>query len=426
MPKARLQCLMNGEPVGSWQLNANHQDQFLYQSSWLQLPGSRPLSLSMPMRGPAYRGGVVTSFFDNLLPDLPAMRTRLAARLGVKSSAPWDILSELGRDCAGAIQLIPEHIPRAPQRVSGVPLRPETLGKFLKIVPRTPILRCLRHHFRVALAGVQEKTALLFYQGQWRMPTHSTPTTHIFKLDNAENEYLCQLILKAYGIPTVNSQLHSVGALAVERFDRRWSSDGTRLLRIPTEDMCQALAVPSQQRYQRDGGPGIKQIMDLLLGSAQANQDRLDFFRTQIVYWLLAALDGHAKNFSIFVEAGGRFRLAPRYDVVSSYPNANQDMAMAVDGQYAWDQITPQHWLNQARACKLKGQVLPMIRQLVEQTPQVIASVRAQLPWDFPAQLADSILQGLSQKTSQLSGLENATRVEQPPPCGYCIHPTGT
>lgn len=262
MPKARLQCLMNGESVGSWLLNANHQDQFLYQSSWLQMPASRPLSLSMPIcaRPPtkaAWLPHSSTISCPTHQPCAPVWQPDWASKFG-----PLGHPQRTWPDRAGAIQLIPEHIPRPQQRLSGIPLRPETLEKFLKIVPRTPILRCLRHHFRVALAGVQAKTALLFYQGQWRMPTHSTPTSHIFKLDNVENEYLCQLILKAYGIPTVNSQLHSVGALAVERFDRRWSSDGTRLLRIPTEDMCQAMAVPSQQRYQRDGGPGIKQIMD--------------------------------------------------------------------------------------------------------------------------------------------------------------------
>jgi serine/threonine-protein kinase HipA len=391
---------MNGETVGFWQIDRHNQDQFHYQADW-----RRPLSLSMPVQSRPYRGPVVSAFFDNLLPNLPAVRTRLAARLGVKSCAPWHLLSELGRDCAGAVQLIPEGIPRGESRVSGVPLKSETLEKFLRISPRTPIFRCLKHHFRVALAGVQEKTALLFYQGQWRLPPQSPPPTHLVKLAaptySVENEYLCHQVLRAYGIPTVTSQLHQ-GTLAVERFDRRWSSDGTRLLRIPTEDFCQALAVPCARRYERDGGPGIKAIMDLLLGSSQAQEDRLDFFRTQVVYWLLGALDGHAKNFSLFLEAGGRFRLAPRYDVVSSYPNPTT-MAMAVHGHDQWSQITYQHWLHQAKACKLKAQVPQLIEQVIQQTPQVIATVRSQLPWSFPSSVADTILGGLAQKTSQLA-----------------------
>ena len=75
--------------------------------------------------------------------------------------------------------------------------------------------------------------------------------------------------------------------------------------------------MPSDRKYEADGGPGIRTIMGLLLGSSRADDDRRDFFKTQILYWLLCAIDGHAKNFSLFLEAGGGYRLTPRYDVLS-------------------------------------------------------------------------------------------------------------
>lgn len=405
---------MNEVPVGVWQFGQRTLDQFTYDEHWLQARHKRPLSLSMPTRSRPYRGQVVSSFFDNLLPELPTLRNRLAARLNTGSS-PGDILSELGRDCAGAVQLFPEGMARHSEplcsqgalrppetplpRVFGVPLKPSYLERFLKVVPRSPILRCLRQHFRVALAGTNEKTALLYYQDQWRFPTHSTATTHIFKLGpSTENEWLCHLILRAYGVSSARSQLIPVGdmvALAVERFDRRWCAQGMRLLRVPVEDLCQALGIPGESRYEVT----IKQVMDLLLGSSQGQRDREEFLRRQVLYWMLGACDGHAKNFSLFLEAHGRFHLAPCYDVVSHYPNPGR-MAMAVGGEHEWERIERKHWSATARQCRLQNQFPAVLRQLVDKTPEAIATVRAQLPAGFPA---EPILSRLREAAERLS-----------------------
>lgn len=395
----KLQCCMNEVPVGIWQFGQRTLDQFTYDEQWLQARHKRPLSLSMPTRSRPYRGQVVSSFFDNLLPELPALRSRLAARLNT-GSAPGDILSELGRDCAGAVQLYPEGIQRGEPRVSGVPLKSSYLERFLKVVPRSPIMRCLKQHFRVALAGTSEKTALLYYQGEWRFPTHSTATTHIFKLGpHTENEWLCQLIVRAYGIPCARAKLVPVGdmlALAVERFDRRWCAHGKRLLRVPVEDLCQALGIPGDRKYE----VSIKQVLDLLLGSSQGQRDREEFLRRQILYWMLGACDGHAKNFSLFLEAAGRFHLAPCYDVVSNYPQPGR-MAMAVAGEHEWERIDRKLWLAEARKSRLQHQLPGIISQLVEQTPQAIESVRAQLPPGFS--IAEPILRGLQEAAHRLS-----------------------
>lgn len=390
---------MNEVPVGIWQFGQRSLDQFTYDPNWLQARHKRPLSLSMPTRSRPYRGQVVSSFFDNLLPELPSLRDRLADRLNTGSSA-GDLLSELGRDCAGAVQLFPEGMARNGEpRVSGVPLKASYLERFLKVVPRSPILRCLRQHFRVALAGTSEKTALLYYQDQWRFPTHSTATTHIFKLGpSTENEWLCHLILRAYGVACARAKLVPVGdmlALAVERFDRRWCAQGMRLLRVPVEDVCQALGIAAENKYSVT----IKQVLDLLLGSSQGQRDREEFLRRQILFWMLGACDGHAKNFSLFLEAHGRFHLAPCYDVVSHYPEPGK-MAMAVGGEHEWARIERKHWLATARQCRLQNQLPAVIRQLVDRTPEAIETVRSQLPPNFPA---EPILSRLQEAASRLS-----------------------
>lgn len=101
-------------------------------------------------------------------------------------------------------------------------------------------------------------------------PRGATPTTHIFKLPlgrtrrgldlstSVENEWLCQKILKGFGIPVASCAIQTFGAqkvLVVERFDRRLSSDGTWFLRLPQEDMGQATATPPASKCRHSGGP---------------------------------------------------------------------------------------------------------------------------------------------------------------------------
>lgn len=192
---------------------------------------------------------------------------------------------------------------------------------------------------RISIAGTQEKTALLKLDGHWCMPQGATPTTHILKLplglvggmglnlrESVDNEWLCAQILAAYGLPVAHCELVRFGdakALAVERFDRRWwtASDGHRqLIRLPQEDLCQATATAPDQKYEAQGGPGIDRIMSVLAGSITPEEDKRTFFTAQVLFWMLCAPDGHAKNFSLFIRPGGRFQLTPLYDVISAYP----------------------------------------------------------------------------------------------------------
>jgi serine/threonine-protein kinase HipA len=108
--------------------------------------------------------------------------------------------------------------------------------------------------------------------------------------------------------------------LIVERFDRKKAPDGNYWLRLPQENMCQATGMPPSAKYETDGGPGMKTILELLRGSTRQDQDRRTFFKAQILFWMLAAIDGHAKNFSIFLERESTYRMTPLYDVLSAWP----------------------------------------------------------------------------------------------------------
>ena len=313
---------MNGERVGTWITHPGRPDEFRYTPEWLSADGARPISLSMALRPGEYRGEVVAAYFDNLLPDSRRIRDRIQRRFGASSSSAFDLLTEIGRDCVGAIQLLPESGPTPDVRkIEGTALARKDVEHLL-----TDLLRVTlgdtdeSDDFRISLAGAQEKTALLRLKGKWMRPKGTTPTTHILKLPigtggggidlttSVENEWLCSEILREYGIPVAQCSMERFGdqqVLVVERFDRRMSSDGSWIVRLPQEDLCQATGVPGDRKYEADGGPGIVTIMGLLLGSSLADEDRRGFFKTQMLYWLLCAIDGHAKNFR-FVPGGWR------------------------------------------------------------------------------------------------------------------------
>src|SRR5690606_9589189 len=159
-----------------------------------------------------------------------------------------------------------------------------------------------------SIAGAQEKTALLRKDGQWFKPNGTTATTHILKpqigqlpngidLSNSvENEHFCAKLMAALGVPTAHTEIADFGGkrtLIVERFDRLWTTGG-RLLRVPQEDICQALSVPPSRKYQSDGGPGMRDIIELLKGSDTPEDDIATFMRACIIFWVLGATDGHA------------------------------------------------------------------------------------------------------------------------------------
>lgn len=284
--------------------------------------------------------------------------------------------------------------------------------------------------FRISLAGAQEKTALLWRNEQWHLPHGATPTTHIFKLPlganrqgidlttSVENEWLCAQIVQAYGDEVPPCRMDSFGphkVLIVERFDRKLSSDGTWWLRLPQEDLCQATGTPPGLKYENEGGPGIRKIMDLLLGSVSSQEDRRSFLRTQVVFWLLAAIDGHAKNFSVFLLAKGEYKLTPRYDILSAYPVLGHGfgklhvqkirMAMAVEGKsrhYRWNEIHGRHWSETANRCGMAAEMKSILSEIVESTPSVLDKVSNKIPPEFPTQVRETIFQGLRTASDQL------------------------
>jgi serine/threonine-protein kinase HipA len=193
-------------------------------------------------------------------------------------------------------------------------------------------------------------------------------------------------------------------ALVIERFDREWTKGG-RLLRVPQEDCCQALSVPPTRKYQSDGGPNMVEIFELLKASDDPAYDHLVFLKAQIAFWLLGAIDGHAKNFSIFLSPGGGFQLAPLYDVMSAQnlqdrkqiQRKEMKLAMSVGNSrhYQIHEIQPRHYRQTAdRAGLPDGMAEMALDQIADALPGAIEDVCAALPSGFPADVRDSIANG--------------------------------
>jgi serine/threonine-protein kinase HipA len=428
---------MNGIPIGYWE-TTRQGERLGYFDEWLTDEQSRPLSLSLPfLPGNApYQGQVVTDYFDNLLPDNDAIRRRLAQRHRAGGTDAFQLLAKLGRDCVGAIQLLPEdEKPSDVYEINGKELNTAEIAQQLR---NTTSGQALGQHgndedLRLSIAGAQEKTALLRHEGKWLLPHGSTPTTHIFKLPlglvghmqadmrtSVENEWLCSKIMEAYQIPIARCEIKQFDdqkTLVVERFDRMLSSDRSWIIRLPQEDMCQATGTSPLHKYQSDGGPGITQIMELLLGSNDAEQDRNNFFKTQIIFWLLAATDGHGKNFSIAHLPNRGYRATPIYDVLSAHPVIGRGrnkisphkakLAMAVretTNYYLIEKILRRHWIAQARQVGLVVEVAEqLIEDVIESTETIIEEVGRLLPDDFPMDIAEAVFSGMTRQSAKLA-----------------------
>jgi serine/threonine-protein kinase HipA len=435
-PRPRdLAVWANGLRVGVWRLPARASMEFQYDEAWLSAPEARPLSLSLPLTltAHAHRGDAVEAYFDNLLPDSDAIRKRLQERFHTASRDAFDLLTAIGRDCVGAVQIQPaDETPADIRKIEATTLSEAQIGSELAGVTatRSPVGENLE--FRISIAGAQEKTAFLRHGERWCRPLGSTPTTHIFKLPlglvgnrqadfrtSVENEWLCARIIAAYGLPVAACEIGQFGeqkVLVVQRFDRQLHSSGKYWLRLMQEDLAQATGTPWHRKYQADGGPGVTEIARVLRNSAQVHADLRVLFQSQVLFWMLAATDGHAKNFSLRILPAGRFQLTPLYDVLSAWPvvgrKANEipvekvRMAMSVPGQrphYSWKAIQRRHFDAMAGTLGLGRDGAALIDELVEKTPGVITEVQRDLPRGFPQPLLERILDGLKKSASTLA-----------------------
>jgi serine/threonine-protein kinase HipA len=443
---------MNGEKVGEWFGSTGTSAEFVYAASWWHSPNARPLSLSMPRLpgNAAHRGPHVAAWFENLLPDSPTIRERIRTRFRTATTEAIDLLAAIGRDCVGAVQLLPaDEAPPEVQHIEADPLSEAEIAAMLRnVTSGSPF----GGHgpgnapFRISIAGAQEKTALLRHQDQWCEPRGATPTTHIFKLplglvgnmranmkDSVENEWLCLQLLSRWGLPTARAELarfrddvSEEPVLIVERFDRQLAlterDESHWIVRLPQEDLCQAFGRSRDDKYEADGGPGIKEIVELLTRGANPTDDIRLFVLAQLAGWLLAAPDGHAKNYSVFLNTEG-YTMTPLYDVISAWPIIGQgpnewsdhkvELAMGLRRsttlQRRLRRIAAVHWHALATQTGVPGMFQSM-DALVDRAAASLHDMASSLPPDFPAALWHRIAAGVQSQCDKFKTGMHALR----------------
>lgn len=389
-----LVALLGGQVVGRVRRDARGRLRLVYDASWREARDAYPLSLSMPLAAEEYGPAAVEAFLWGLLPDSEIVLQRWGRRFQVSPRSAFALISHVGKDCAGAVQFV------RPERVEAVQSGSEDKTEWLDERDVAERLRLLREDHaawrlqrdtgQFSLAGAQPKTALLFDNGRWGIPSGRTPTTHILKPPtshfggHAENEHVCLALARAVGLPAAASRVMRFEdeiAIAVERYDRQRS--GNEILRVHQEDACQALAVMPTRKYQNEGGPDVSDLVELLRSQSSARQEDVKSFVDAVGFnWLIAGTDAHAKNYSLLISGGPRVRLAPLYDLASILPYDDADLrkgklAMKIGGEYRLRQVGLRQWQKLAREVRLDADELTdRLRAMARELPDEISDAR--------------------------------------------------
>jgi len=374
------------------------------------------LSQSLPVRGEPYDPIATRTFFDGLLPE-DSRRDEVARELRVDSSDGYALLREIGRDCAGAVVIVPEGKVDG-QRTGTVSwLNDEALADLVERLPTRPLgIRRKEGRMRLSLAGAQRKLTLIRSgSGQFGEPQADAPSTHLIKPQYGDeypdivfNEMFCMRVAKCLGLPVAETEVAIIAerpCLISTRFDR--SSSGTATTRLHQEDMCQAIGVSTNLKYQEHGGPGFRQLHDLLLEIGRGPDVEI-MVRAAVTNFVLGNSDAHGKNFAILFTESGR-RLAPLYDVVcTAVYDLDDAMAMSIGDVFDPSKVTHSDWVDMSHDCDLRvetflelvlgtaGRILncvtsvaglakaegwhvPMINRIVEVAKERTASITAEL-----------------------------------------------
>lgn len=432
----RLSVYQNGEIVGYLSKQPSGAVGFIYAEEWLSNERAYPVSLSLPLREDAFKGAPVIAVFENLLPDSEGLRARVAEKVGADGTDAYSLLMQIGRDCVGALQFFSEDEDidfSDLNSIQGEAIDDGEIETLLNNLARAPLGLDREHDFRISVAGAQEKTALLFHEGKWHRPYGTTPTTHIFKTqigqlpngidlsNSVENEFYGLAAMKAFGLPVNKVEIMTFGktkALVIKRFDRTWTKDGS-LLRIPQEDCCQALSIPPSRKYQNEDRPAnekqpsMVEILNLLKGSDKPAEDQKAFLKAQIIFWLIGATDGHGKNFSIYLGAGGRFVLTPFYDVLTAQPFLDghqiqrkaMKMAMSAGNKnhYRMDKILGRHFMQTAQRAGLPDYLAKeALEEIAGAAKNAMQKIEENLPPDFPIDIHESVMRVLKSRLNSL------------------------
>ena len=371
----RLDVFLHGELVGKlWKTPESLV--FAYEKAYLARPGATALSSRLPLKaGPSARREA-GKWFDGLLPE-GEQRERIARQAPAASMSTYSMLRAIGAECAGAVEV---RVPGERQRAGKEPASIEEIEEYIRQMDRFP-LRSGERRLTLSLAGAQAKFVLVREKDGWSWPIGGYVSTHIVKPEQERfpglvaNEHTCMEMARRAGLRAAKTWIERFGpcnALIVKRFDR--GEDGSR---IHQEDFAQALG--TRRKYQRDGGPSLK---DCFTGTGVGGWDLWD----QVMFaWIVGDEDKHAKNFSIQYPAGEAPRLAPVYDAVCTlaYPELGRGMAMRLGRAWQVREVDARAIRNEAGKCGLPpGEAVERLHALAERVRDAAREMK-ESGWDL-------------------------------------------
>lgn len=424
-----LVVLIDGAIAGSLTRHANNMLRFAYDPGYLADPDATPLSLSMPLSAEIHTDTParmsVSAFIRGLLPDDPRVIERWGSHFHVPVSSPFGLLgTPVGRDCAGAVSFCPtdeleDHLARGGEVR---PIDEVGVAELLRDVKRDPAYALGRSFSgQFSLSGAQGKIALRrSADGRWGQPMGTEPTSHILKPassgweDQDINEHLCLDAARRCGIEVARSDIlrfDDQQAIVVARFDRL-PRDGGGLVRLHQEDLCQASGLPPDRKYERVGGPSVRDIVTLLrrvMRPDGAETAVRRFVDALIFNWVIMGTDAHAKNYSLLLRKR-LVRLAPLYDIASILPylgtrdpydhevihERKQTFAMKLGGRY---EVYPVRnvWPKVASQVELPlDELRERVIAIIEAAPGAVAAAAADpsisaLDTDLPQRLLEGV-----------------------------------
>lgn len=393
----KLQAWHHGAHVGTLTLNDDGRWQFTYDPAWTSFALSPHLPIGATTNDLAHQR-TVEWFFDNLLPE-GALRETLAKRETLRNEDSWGLLSRYGQDTAGALSILRDGVTPDVQP-KYTPLPTDRMAEMIVRSKQGIPLIAQNGQSRMSLAGGQEKIALhIDNSGNFFMPEGAAASSIILKPENRNplyafcpaNEWFCMTLADKVGLSAPAADIMSIGphrVYVVRRYDRVSASDGN-IRRLHQIDLCQAMNVPPQKKYEDENGLSARDLF-----SVAANCRVPAIAKSISMHWLafnylVGNGDAHAKNIS-FLMGGQKSEIAPAYDLlcVDAY-HKNRHLTMGIGGQMQAGWIEGCHWdalalENRADPRAMRSIITRLVTGVRKNTESLLSSTKlepAEIVW---------------------------------------------
>jgi len=404
-----LNVFLNQELVGKLTQDNAGKISFRYNQGWLENPKKKPLSISLPLQETKFNAKACSGFFSGLLPEDEIRRT-IARNLGVSDRNDFSLLERIGGDCAGAITFFPEG--QIPQNTGNYQrLTDNELANEIRKLPQQPLLAG-QQHMRLSLAGAQTKLAVYVKDNAILLPLDGAPSTHILKPQNPKfenlvfNEAFCMRLAQQAGLVAATVEIRETEELSyllIKRYDRKLIKNSDMTQRLHQEDFCQALGILPTSKYQKEGGPSLKNCFNLIRQHSSIPATDLSRLLDAVIFnYLIGNADAHGKNFSFLFDWEASFSqdffdpnffetnpslkifLAPLYDLICTihYPQLSKEMAMKIGGEYSAEMISIKHFENLASEINFSKSA---VRQRVLEFTEKLKNVLENIDFDHPS-----------------------------------------